>query len=111
MPVDLVGALSPEEFQDKVKELDAPIEAQRKRAAAEGKRLRLAAHFTDGKAKVGLQAVGTDHPAYELAGMDNIVLIYSSRYPDQPLVIKGAGAGRDVTAAGVFADILRFAHV
>lgn len=111
LPVDLVGKLSPDELHRKLESLDAQIEETRQRAASEGKRLRLTAQFAEGKAKVGLQTVGAEHPAYELQGMDNIVLIYSSRYNDQPLVIKGAGAGRDVTAAGVFADILRYAHV
>ncbi len=111
LPIELVGALSPQELEQKLRELDASIEAKRKRAAARNERLRLTAQFAEGKAKVGLQSVGSEHPAFELQGMDNIVLIYSDRYPEQPLVIKGAGAGRDVTAAGVFADILRYAHV
>lgn len=111
LPTNLVSALSPTELQTKLTELDPTIETQRQQAAANNQRLRLTAQFANGKAKVGLQSVGPEHPAYELQGMDNIVLIYSSRYKEQPLVIKGAGAGRDVTAAGVFADILRYAHV
>ena len=61
----------------------------------------------DGKAKVGLQQVQASHPFYELKGSDNIVLFYTSRYPEQPLIVKGAGAGAEVTASGIFADIIR----
>ena len=62
-----------------------------------------------GKASVGLQSIGPDHNFANLSGKDNAVLFYTNRYADQPLVIKGAGAGADVTAAGVFADIIRAA--
>ena len=50
------------------------------------------------------------HPFYNLDGKDNIVLIYTDRYNEQPLVIKGAGAGAEVTASGIFADVLKFAN-
>jgi aspartokinase/homoserine dehydrogenase 1 len=60
-----------------------------------------------GQAAVGLQEVGPDHPLYHLYGKDNVVLFYTDRYVEQPLVIKGAGAGAEVTASGVFADIIR----
>ncbi len=90
---------------------DAAIEKIRKEAADEGKKLRYVADFDNGKAVTGLQAVDESHPAYYLDGMDNIVLLYTKRYADQPLVVKGAGAGRDVTAAGVFADVMRLANI
>jgi aspartokinase/homoserine dehydrogenase 1 len=76
-------------------------------AAAEGKKLKFVASYDNGKASVGLQHVGPDHNLYHLYGKDNTVLFYTDRYPDQPLVVKGAGAGAEVTASGVFADILR----
>ncbi len=76
-------------------------------AAAAGKRLKYIASFDDGKASVGLQSIGPDHNFANLSGKDNAVLFYTNRYSEQPLVIKGAGAGADVTAAGVFADIIR----
>jgi aspartokinase/homoserine dehydrogenase 1 len=76
---------------------------------AHGKALTLKyiASFDDGKAVVGLQSIGPDHNFANLSGKDNAVLFYTNRYSEQPLVIKGAGAGADVTAAGVFADIIR----
>ncbi|HCL82454.1 MAG TPA: bifunctional aspartate kinase/homoserine dehydrogenase I [Chitinophagaceae bacterium] len=79
-------------------------------AATEGKKLKFVASYEDGKASVGLQHVGPGHDFYHLYGKDNIVLFYTDRYPEQPLVIKGAGAGAEVTASGVFADIIRAAN-
>jgi aspartokinase/homoserine dehydrogenase 1 len=70
-------------------------------------RLKYVAEFKDGKAKVGLQHIPSDHPFYNLDGKDNIVLFYTKRYKDQPLIIKGAGAGAEVTASGIFGDIIR----
>jgi len=80
-------------------------------ATAAGKRLKFVARYTDGAAAVGLQAVLPSHDVYELRGKDNIVLFYTDRYAEQPLVVKGAGAGAEVTAAGVFADIIRAARL
>ena len=60
--------------------------------------------------KVGLTSVGKDHPFYSLSGSDNIILLTTSRYHDRPMVIRGPGAGAEVTAAGVFADIIRIGH-
>jgi aspartokinase/homoserine dehydrogenase 1 len=79
-------------------------------AAAEEKKLKFVASYENGKASVGLQHVGPSHDFYHLYGKDNIVLFYTDRYPEQPLVIKGAGAGAEVTASGVFADIIRAAN-
>jgi len=76
-------------------------------AASNNKRLKYVAQLEDGKAKVGLQQVDISHPFYELRGSDNIVLFFTGRYPEQPLIVKGAGAGAEVTASGIFADIIR----
>ena len=88
------------------------------KAAAAGCKLKFIAKFesnANGKmngkatAKVGLQHIQPSSDFYHLYGKDNLVLFYTERYPEQPLVIKGAGAGADVTASGVFADIIRAA--
>ena len=79
-------------------------------ARAEGKKLKYIATFDQGRASVGLQSISPDHDFANLSGKDNAVLFYTDRYSEQPLVIKGAGAGADVTAAGVFADIIRAAR-
>ena len=76
-------------------------------AAAEGKKLKFVAKYEDGQASVGLQHIASEHDFYHLYGKDNIVLFYTDRYPEQPMVVKGAGAGAEVTASGVFADIIR----
>ena len=73
--------------------------------------LKYIASFDNGKASVGLQSIDEKHNFANLSGKDNAVLFYTNRYADLPLVIKGAGAGADVTAAGVFADIIRAARI
>ncbi|TAH07203.1 MAG: bifunctional aspartate kinase/homoserine dehydrogenase I [Sphingobacteriia bacterium] len=70
-------------------------------------KLKFVASYDKGSAQVGLQHIPADSDFYHLYGKDNLVLFYTDRYPEQPLVIKGAGAGADVTASGVFADIIR----
>jgi aspartokinase/homoserine dehydrogenase 1 len=80
-------------------------------AQARGSLLKFVAAFEDGKASVGLRHIDPEHDFFRLYGKDNIVLFYTNRYVDQPMVIKGAGAGAEVTASGVFADIIRAARV
>jgi aspartokinase/homoserine dehydrogenase 1 len=80
-------------------------------AAAGGKKLKFVATFENGKASVGLKQIDPQHDFYRLYGKDNIVLFYTNRYVDQPMVVKGAGAGAEVTASGVFADIIRAARL
>ena len=80
-------------------------------AAAARDKLKFVASYSNGKAAVGLKHINPEHDFYHLYGKDNIVLFYTDRYPQQPMVIKGAGAGADVTASGVFADIIRAARV
>lgn len=70
-------------------------------------RLKFVAQLDKGKASVGLQHIDARHDLYHLYGKDNVVLFYTKRYSEQPLVIKGAGAGAEVTASGIFADIVR----
>lgn len=86
---------------------EAHFKAIYEKAAAAGKKLKFVAQYDNGKASVGLQPIDPSHNLYHLYGKDNIVLFYTHRYPDQPLVVKGAGAGAEVTASGVFADIMR----
>jgi aspartokinase/homoserine dehydrogenase 1 len=78
-------------------------------AKTAGKKLKFVASYDNGKAAVGLQQVDKQSDFYHLYGKDNVVLFYTDRYPEQPLVVKGAGAGAEVTASGVFADIIRAA--
>ena len=70
-------------------------------------RLKFVAKLDNGKASVGLEAVPNDHPFYNLVGSDNITVFFTERYKESPLVVKGAGAGGEFTASGVFADIIK----
>jgi aspartokinase/homoserine dehydrogenase 1 len=72
--------------------------------------LKYVAKLDNGKASVSLQEIPEGHPFYNLEGSDNIVMFYTQRYPKQPMIIKGAGAGADVTASGLFADIIRIGN-
>ena len=72
--------------------------------------LKYVAEFNNGKASVSLKEIPEGHPFYNLEGKDNIVMFYTERYPEQPMIIKGAGAGADVTASGLFADIIRIGN-
>ena len=70
-------------------------------------RLKYVAQLENGQASVGLQEISSEHDFYNLEGSDNIILFYTTRYKEQPLIVKGAGAGAEVTAAGIFGDIIR----
>ena len=103
------GAL--DDFWKKVEVLDADFEAQRKKLAAQNKKWRFIATLDNGNMSIGLQSVDSKHPSYELEGSNNIIILTTARYFELPMVIKGYGAGADVTAAGIFADVLRIANV
>ncbi len=79
-------------------------------AKANKSQLKYVAALNNGKASVSLQEIPEGHPFYNLKGSDNIVMFYTERYPEQPMIIKGAGAGADVTASGLFADIIRIGN-
>ena len=111
IPDEWMKAGSVEEFLAKVEGLDESFEQQRQRLVAQKKRLRYVASFEDGVAKVDFKEVDADSPMYNLEGSNNMLLVWSEYYKDHPMVIKGYGAGADVTAAGVFADIIRVANV
>lgn len=99
-----------EDFWKKLPELDADFEARRQVLAAEGKRWRFVAKMENGEMSVGLQAVDSRHPFYGLEGSNNIVLLTTERYHEYPMLIQGYGAGAEVTAAGVFANIMSTAN-
>lgn len=113
--VKVKGLLSPQlqkaksidDFFVKLKKEDSAFEKKRATAEKNGQVLRFIAILEKGKATVSLQAVGKTHPFYSLSGNDNVIAFTTKRYSTTPIVIKGPGAGAKVTAAGVFADILR----
>ena len=98
------------QFLERLAELDAPMAARHTRARASHRHLRYMATLDHrGVAQVGLGEVADDHAFARLRSTDNIVQFTTRRYCDNPLVVQGPGAGPDVTAAGVFADLLRVA--
>jgi bifunctional aspartokinase / homoserine dehydrogenase 1 len=100
-----------EEFMDKLPEYDDEMQSLYLAAAADNKRLRYVAKLeADGTASVVLEPVNAEHPFCNINLTDNIVQFETERYSDNPLVIQGPGAGPEVTAAGVFADLLRLAN-
>jgi len=102
---------SVKDFYKEVAKQEAHFKKIYDKAAAEGCKLKFVATLKNGKASVGLQHINKEHDLYHLYGKDNIVLFYTNRYTEQPMVIKGAGAGADVTASGIFADIIRAGRV
>ncbi len=109
VPDEMFGG-SLEDFWRKLPELDADFEARRQVLSAEGKRWRFVAKMENGEMSVGLQAVDSRHPFYGLEGSNNIVLLTTERYHEYPMLIQGYGAGAEVTAAGVFANIMSTAN-
>ena len=77
------------------------------KASAKNTRLKYVAELKNGKASVGLKEIEANHDFFNLEGSDNIILFYTTRYKQQPLIVKGAGAGAEVTAGGIFGDIIR----
>jgi aspartokinase/homoserine dehydrogenase 1 len=98
-------------FYEEMKKHEAHFLNIYEQAKNEGKKLKFVAKYKDGKASVGLMHIDPQHDFYHLYGKDNVVLFYTDRYKEQPLVVKGAGAGAEVTASGVFADIIRAARL
>ncbi len=99
------------DFIENVRKFDATFEEMRRRAEADRKHLRFVAKLDNGVVSTGLQDVGEEHPFYSLEGSNNVILITTERYKEYPMEIKGYGAGAEVTAAGVFADIISIANI
>src|SRR5690606_13180223 len=108
---EALRTLPVEGFLDRLEEIDAPMQARLDAARAEGRLLRhLARLGRDGGASVGAVALPADHPCCHTRRTDNLVQFTSARYADNPLVVQGPGAEPDVTAAGVFGDVLAIVH-
>lgn len=107
LPEKCLKAPTVEAFYQALEEEDAHFEALKHKAAREGKVLRYIGVMDQGKVSIRLQAIDAQHPFYFLTGSDNIIAFTTPRYRDCPLVVKGPGAGPEVTAAGVFADLVK----
>ncbi|MDX1498910.1 MAG: bifunctional aspartate kinase/homoserine dehydrogenase I [Woeseiaceae bacterium] len=110
VPADLEAA-SVDEFLDALPAYDAEMEARYRAATEAGRKLRYVGQVdAKGNVSVGLEAVELDHPFANINLTDNIVQFVSARYAENPLIVQGPGAGPEVTAAGVFSDLLRLAR-
>lgn len=110
LPESCQQAQTVEELLDEIQKADPVFEAKRAQAANEGKVLRLVAKLENGQAEISLQAVDQSHPFAALSGSDNMIVFTTERYKERPLVVRGPGAGAEVTAAGVFAEIIKIGN-
>jgi bifunctional aspartokinase / homoserine dehydrogenase 1 len=106
LPKSCLEAETVEDFYKALKDEDTYFNIMLQQAEDEGKSLRYIGKLEDGKAAITLQLVDESHPFFIMSGSDNIISFTTDRYRDRPLVIKGPGAGAEVTAAGVFADLI-----
>jgi len=110
LPESAVKAKTIDEFFSALSNENAFFEKKLEAAEKVGKALRFIAKLEDGKASISLESIDSQHPFYSLSGSDNIISYTTERYKDRPLVVKGPGAGAEVTAAGVFADIINISN-
>lgn len=107
LPEEFFNVDTVDDFIEQLKTYDSAMEEKRKQAEKDGKTLQYIASLAEGKAEIALKAIGESHPFYQLTGNDNIIALTTRLYNETPMVIQGPGAGPEVTAAGVFTDILQ----
>src|SRR5690606_25957950 len=110
LPENCINAPSVEEFYNELKASESHFKALKDKAAAENKAIRYIGKLEDGQVNIRLSLVDSDHPFFTLSGSDNIISFITDRYSLRPLVVKGPGAGAEVTAAGVFAELVNVGH-
>lgn len=106
LPKESLKANTVDEFYNTLKTEALHFNELYKSAKTNNCQLKYVAEFNNGRASVSLKEISKEHPFYNLEGKDNIVLFFTERYTEQPLIIKGAGAGAEVTASGLFGDII-----
>ena len=107
LPDESINTESKEEFLESIKNNNDHFNKMLDKALKNKSRLKYVASLIDGKASVSLKEINEDHPFYNLQGSDNITVFHTDRYKESHLVVKGAGAGGEFTASGVFADIIK----
>lgn len=110
VPEDCRGEMTVESFFKKLETHNNFYEKLLAEADSKNEKLRYMAVLENGKTKIRLGSVNSQHPFYSLSGSDNIILLTTERYHERPMVIRGPGAGAEVTAAGVFADVIRIGN-
>lgn len=106
LPDACINAASVDDFYRELKAAEVHFDTLKKKAQKENKVLRYIGKLDDGKVNITLEMVDANHPFFALSGSDNIISFTTERYKERPLVVKGPGAGAEVTAAGVFADLV-----
>lgn len=106
LPESCLQAASVDDFYTELLKADQYFNSLKERAEADGKVIRYIGKLEEGKVSIALEMVDETHPFYALSGSDNIISFTTERYKERPLVVKGPGAGAEVTAAGVFADLV-----
>ncbi|WP_040432972.1 bifunctional aspartate kinase/homoserine dehydrogenase I [Chlorobium ferrooxidans] len=109
VPEEYRGEMPVGEFLDRLESVDSWYAEESEKAAADGMTIAYAGGIKDGKASIGVKRVPLSSPIAGLSGSENMVVFTTDRYHATPLVVRGPGAGGEVTAGGVFADILRIA--
>jgi len=110
LPKSCVDAFDIPAFFQQLEKADGYFEELLKKAMEKGKVLRMAAILDGGEAEIRLIEVGQDHPFFHLNGSDNMIVFTTTRYRERPLVVRGPGAGAEVTAAGIFAEIIKIGN-
>jgi len=106
LPQASLDAATVDDFYATLKSENAFFDNLKNQAESDGKVLRYIGKLENGKASISLQMIDAEHPFYTMSGSDNIIAFNTDRYKDRPMVVKGPGAGAEVTAAGVFADLI-----
>jgi bifunctional aspartokinase / homoserine dehydrogenase 1 len=106
LPLACQEAETIDQLFEELQKADTDFEKLRIKATNNNQVLRMIAKLENGKASIGLETVDSSHPFFSLSGSDNMIIFTTERYKERPLVIRGPGAGAEVTAAGVFAEII-----
>lgn len=110
LPKPCIDAFDIPAFFQQLEKADGYFDELLKKAMEKGKVLRMAAILDGGEAEIRLIEVGQDHPFFHLNGSDNMIVFTTTRYRERPLVVRGPGAGAEVTAAGIFAEIIKIGN-
>jgi aspartokinase/homoserine dehydrogenase 1 len=110
LPENCINAASVDDFYAELKASEDHFKALKDKAALENKAIRYIGKLENGKVNISLALVDSNHPFFTLSGSDNIISFTTERYFHRPLVVKGPGAGAEVTAAGVFAELVNVGH-